>query len=212
MWLVFYVPCTVLTVPIICHHMSCPPVLVERGLKLSVQQHLPPELGCHCLCTTRHSERKTLPSPTVPSFPMGVCCGVFCTLQTNCLPLLHVATAANSLSLFLSSPPTDARLALAFKTCQGRRGLGGCCGGWCWCVRDARHLGSWKTFAPNVISSLCSFHPAVWLPLLYLRVCGKICVYITSNPAIESKQGKFLEALVAHQLGQTAGFRGSGRN
>ena len=95
-----------------------------------LEQHLPLELGCHCLQTVGLSERKTLLFPTSLFL---FCLGLPRLLHTSdqLLAPFVFATAENSLSLFLSSPPTDAQLALPFERCQGRQGAAEACVGVC---------------------------------------------------------------------------------
>lgn len=102
------------------------------------------------------------------------------TLQTNGFPLLHLQ-GLRIISLFLSSSPTDASLHWHSRGVREARGSWGPE----WCLWDARHLGCWETWAPSLISSRFSFHPAVWhwglLSLIETRVCGKSRVYASAD-------------------------------
>ena len=157
-------------------------------------------LGCPRLHTVRLSET------SLSSYPQASPCLSECAA----VPSAHFGPAivcsicnCNSckFSLSISVSPSYWRPACA--GIQEVSGKAGGCGGLCWCLWDARHLGCWKTFAPTLIS-FCNFHPAVWQqglpPLLDLKMCGKSSVYTTANPKTESRQGTFLATSVAHWL------------
>ena len=104
----------------------------EQDLELTQQQHLLPGLGCHRLHTVRLSERKTLLFPaSLLLVHMSMLLSLLHTLDQLSFAPFAFAIAANSLSLFWSSPPTDGQLVLAFKRCQGRQGVAEVCVGVC---------------------------------------------------------------------------------
>lgn len=104
-----------------------------------------------------HSQtlRKTLPFPA--SLPLVYVCvlpGLLHTLDRLSLAPFAFAIAANSLSLFWFSPPTDGQLALAFKRCQGRQGVAEACVGVCgmpdiWAAGKLLHQ-LWFLFAASI--------------------------------------------------------------
>lgn len=125
-------------------------------------------------------------------------------ISSQLFPPIAFTMAANHLSLFLSNTPIDTQLALAFERCQKGRG----CWGLHWCLWDARYLSRWKTCAPTLMSSLFSFHPAVWPwgppPLLGESVWGRPC---SSN--CRPRDWKWPGYV---QVGQTIGSRWSGKH
>lgn len=150
MWLVLYFYWTVLAGPRFC---AVCPGRARSGADSAAAPS--PGLGCHHLHTVRLSER---PSSSPPASPLSmcVCClpGLLHTLDRLSLAPFAFAIAANSLSLFWSSPPTDGQLALAFKRCQGRQGVAEACVGVCgmpdiWAAGKLLHQ-LWFLFAASI--------------------------------------------------------------
>lgn len=112
-------------------------------------------LGCHQLHTVRLSERKTLLFPaSLLLVYMSVLLSLLHTLDQLSFAPFAFAIAANSLSLFWSSPPTDGQLVLAFKRCQGRQGVAEACVGVCgmpdiWAAGKLLHQ-LWFLFAASI--------------------------------------------------------------